>query len=129
MPDRPNRSTRLAIAALCCAVAACGPFRRGQAERPVVVFVNQSLDQADVYALSPSGAESRIGTVMPGRTAELTIPPTVVPSSGTVSIVARVLSRSRAPRTGPLTLAEGDRVRVTLPVDETTLTVLPAHTP
>ena len=124
-----SRRFSLVAAVLCSALAACGPFRRGHAERPVVVFVNESLHQADVYAMSPGGGASRRGTVMPGRTAELTVPATLVTGTGTVNIVARILAGSRAPRTGPVTLAEGDRVRVTLPIDENLLTVLPARTP
>ena len=107
--------------------AACAPLRRHGAQPPKLVFENQSLDQADVYAVSSAVGQVRIGTVPPGRTETLTMPAMTI--GRTVNVVARVLSKSISPRSGPLTLGDGDRVRITLPVDETLLSVLPATAP
>ena len=107
--------------------AACGPLRHRPDDPASVVFVNQSLDQADVYAVSSSAAQMRIGTVMPGRTQTLSLPHTMVP--GMLRVVARVLSKSVAPSTEPLSVTAGWRAQVTPPVDEKMLTVLPVRAP
>lgn len=98
----------------------------GSDETAEVVFVNQSLDQADVYVVTDGGSSQRIGTVFAGRTETLTVPNSVVTRGGTVSIVARLLAHSYAPTTGPITISSGQRLQVTLPSDGRTLTILPA---
>ncbi len=119
-------SLALAMATL-STVAGCGRFMHGgSGDEAQIVFVNQSLDQADVYVVGGAGQSQRIGTVFPGRTETLTIPSSVVASGGTVNIVARLLARSLAPRTGPITISGGQQLQVTLPPDERTLTILPA---
>ena len=117
----------LAMATL-TSVAGCGHFMHNGSDEPAaqVIFVNQSLDQADVYVVSDAGDSQRIGTVFAGRTETLTIPNSVLARGGTVNIAARILARSIAPRTGPLTLSGGEQLQITLPSDERTLTVLPA---
>jgi len=87
----------LATVALLGAATACGPFRsRGPAGEPaILVFSNQSLDQATVYAVAPGADYIRIGTVMAGRTEELKVPPDMVLRAGTINIVARLLARSQ----------------------------------
>ena len=120
-----DRFCRIGVLALACAAAACGPFRRGaNAPDPVVFFHNQSLDQADVFAVRSGGNAIRIGTVFAGRREALRVP---LGAAGdrTVNIVARILATSRAPRTGQITLAPGDSVEVTLSSDEKMLSVLP----
>jgi len=106
--------------------ASCSRFMHGALPTAQVIFENQSLDQADVYAVMDAGQAQRIGTVFAGRTDTLTVPNDIVSSGGTVSIVARLLAHTYAPHTGPLTLNAGDRIRVTLPSNGSTLAVLPA---
>lgn len=122
------RRLSLALALTTLTVAAgCGRFMHsGSDDEAQIVFVNQSLDQADVYVVTDAGQSQRIGTVFAGRTETLTVPRTVVARGGTVNIVARLLARSLAPRTDSLTISAGQQLQVTLPPDERTLTVLPA---
>src|SRR5262245_16194826 len=103
----------LRIAALSLAVwlSACGPFRRGGPPDPLVIFNNQSLEQADVYAVQSSG-RLRIGTVLSGQKESLKVPASLVTGSSGVAIVARILASSRTPSTGSLTLFPGDTIEV-----------------
>ena len=48
---------------------------------------------------------------------------------GSVTIVARLLARSRTPSTGSLALSPGTRLSVRLPLDEKSLYVLPMRDP
>lgn len=92
-----------------------------------IVFINESLEQANVYAVV-SGAESiRIGTVMPGRTETLDLPQQMVDRAGTVNIVARLLARTYTPQTGPVSIGRGERLQVRLPMDGRILSILPAQ--
>jgi hypothetical protein len=123
-----SRAPILAIVALLAGfTAACGPFhRQSDASTPVIVFVNESIDQAVVYAVAPGGVgRARIGTVLAGRTETLRIPRSVMSGGNSVDIVARTLASARVVRTGPITLSDGNRLQVTLPASENTLTVLP----
>jgi hypothetical protein len=113
------------VAALC----ACSPTRGKRAVAsdlpPVVVFENQSLAQAAVYAVAQSGSEVRIGTVQPGRTDTLTLRATALRSGGPITLFARLLAMSRTPSSGSLTLRPGELIRVTLSPDARMLSVLP----
>jgi hypothetical protein len=136
-----SRSSLGTVAQLCIGAAglgiaglgACNPLhRRGAATSdvpPVVIFENQSLEQAAVYVVTRGGPETRIGTVQAGRTDTLTVGTAALGGSGSVAIVARLLAISRTPSTGPLTLQPGDRIHVTLPSDARVLSVLPARSP
>lgn len=116
----------LAAALLATAAAACGPLRRGGGAPPaLVIFSNQSLDQADVYTLTRAGARTRIGTVMPGRTDTLRVAASTLGGDYTLTVVARILARSIAPNSGLVTLTPGQAIAITLPPDERMLTVLP----
>ena len=107
-------------------VAACGTFHRGSAEPPALLyFTNESLDQADVYAVSSGGASTRIGTVSGGRTDTLTVPRDVVARNDNVNLVARLLARSAMPSSGPIPIHPGDHLAVRLPIDQKMLVVLP----
>ena len=88
--------------------AACGPLRKGGPAPARVIFSNQSLDQADVYAVSSGGAQTRIGTVMAGRTDTLRVPSGAMGADYSTNIVARILARSRTPSTGRFALNPGD---------------------
>lgn len=114
------------LLALVVLAVGCGPLRHGSAaSRALLVFTNESLDQADVYAAGPDGNPIRIGTVLAGRTDTLVVPAAVTGQGGSVNIVARLLARSNTPRSGAFTLHEGEAMHVRLPPDERTLIVIP----
>jgi len=115
-----------AMAITAVTVAACGTFHRGSGEPPALLyFTNESLDQADVYAVSSGGASTRIGTVSGGRTDTLTVPRDVVARNDNVNLVARLLARSAMPSSGPIPIRPGDHLAVRLPIDQKMLVVLP----
>jgi hypothetical protein len=112
------------FAALIAAPAACGPFHRGSSPEAQIVFVNESIDQADVYAAGPDGNAIRIGTVFGGRTETLRVPSSIVSQGGTISLTARILADGSV-GSGAFTLNSGDTMRVRLPPDKRSLVVLP----
>lgn len=121
---RPVTPSLLVLAFL-LAVAACGPLRQGSAsESATVSFANESLNPADVFAVTASGA-TRIGSVQGGRTEELTVPAHLVRSGGGVRIVARLFPTRNTVETERLTLLPGDRIVVRLPSMGNFLAVLP----
>jgi hypothetical protein len=126
-----STATRRAIlgVSLLAATSACGRFHRGEDEPAMqaqIVFVNESLEQADVFAAAQGGETVRMGTVQAGRTETLNVPTQFV-SRATVNIVARLLTRSGALRTGPIAINAGDRIQIRLPVNGNVLSVLPAQ--
>lgn len=104
----------------------CGPFHRGSQPEPEILFHNQSIDEADVYAMGPGGDPIRIGTVYGQKTDRLKVPD--VGASDRVNIIARVFPSSRVVASGPITLFPGGVMDVTLPQEENMLAVLPART-
>jgi hypothetical protein len=86
---------RLAPAVLIVAAAvARGPLRRGAGQPPaLLIFTNESLDQANVYAAAPGLGTRRIGTVMAGRTDMLAVPAELA-NRANLNIVARLPGRS-----------------------------------
>jgi len=126
--SRAGRSALVAFATAIAAatVAACGTIHRGSGQPPALLyFTNESLDQADVYAVSSGGASIRIGTVSGGRTDTLTVPRDVVARNDNVNLVARLLARSATPSSGPIPIRPGDHLAVRLPIDQKMLVVLP----
>ena len=120
-----NRVRLIIFAAAAVGAAACAPFHKGQGPAPAYLyFTNESLDQADVYAVLPGDQPVRIGTVAAGRTDTLTVPPEIS-SRGNVNVVARLLARSARPSSGPIPLHPGDRLAIRLPIDQKMLVVLP----
>jgi hypothetical protein len=117
----------LGVAIVLAATAACGPLRRPAAqEQAILSFTNESLDQADVYAVA--GTQSvRIGTVHAGRTERLVVPPDIAFRGSNVNVVARLLAQSNRPQTGPITLRPGERLEIRLPMDQRALVVLPVR--
>jgi hypothetical protein len=109
-------------------MAGCGPFHRGGQPDPEILFHNQSIDQADVYAMGPGGDPIRIGTVFGQKTDRLKVPLSVAGASDRVNIIARVFPSSRVVASGPFTIAPGGMMDVTLPSEENMLAVLPART-
>jgi hypothetical protein len=112
------------LAALLALPEACGPFHRGQVTQGQIVFVNQSIDQADVYAAGPDGNPVRIGTVLAGRTETLTVPSSVVSQAGNMTVSVHILA-GRTITSGSFSLGSGDTMQVRLPPDERSLVVLP----
>src|SRR5207247_5747024 len=68
-----RRAAFLALVGL-AGPGACGPFHRGTSASAAIIFKNESLDQADVYASGPDGNPVRIGTVFAGATDTLRVP-------------------------------------------------------
>ena len=106
--------------------AACGPFHRGAEPESVVVFHNQSADQADVYALGMGGDPTRIGTVFAGKTETLRVNQAIIGGANRVNVIARIFPGGRVVSTGPFSLGPGDSMDVTLSTDERILSVLPS---
>jgi hypothetical protein len=99
------------------------------APNPVVVFDNQSLYQADLYAISSGGSRVRIGTVQPGRRERLRLSGAALGADRQVAFAARLLTRSRQPSSGRIGLVPGDTIEVVLTSDANSLTVLPIARP
>ena len=121
--------TRLVLAVF-VTISACGHlYRNGgnEEERAALVFANQSLDAADVFAIPTSGAAVRLGSVMAGRTDTLIVPRQILDNGGNVNIVARLLARSYAPQSGSVTIRPGDLLDVRLGLDARMLSVVPAR--
>jgi hypothetical protein len=121
--------SRLSLMTVAVAAVACGPFSRNSTPESVVIFNNESLNQADVYAVRTGGPEFRIGTVSSNRREALRVPSAITSGGGSVTIAARTLASNRTARTAPLTLLTGDTLEVTLPTNESVLNVLPPRTP
>jgi hypothetical protein len=92
----------------------------------MVVFHNESTDQADVYALGSGGQPMRVGTVFANRTETLRIPPEVTGGANRVNIIVRIFASSKVVASGPFSIGPGDSMQVTLPPAENLLSVLPA---
>jgi hypothetical protein len=115
------------LAVAVAVLAACGSMHRGSGQPPALLyFTNESLDQADVYAVLPGNQPTRIGTVFAGRTDTLKIPADIAARGDNINIVARLLARSARPSSGPVAIHPGDHLIVRLPVDQKLLVVLPA---
>ena len=117
----------LGVAIALSVTAACGPLRNRPAqEQAILSFTNESVDQADVYAVVGTQA-IRIGTVLAGRTERLVVPPDIAFRGSNVNVVARLLAQSNRPQTGPITLRPGERLEIRLPMDQRALVVLPVR--
>ena len=120
-------TTRVLALATLVVATACGPFRRNDPNNPptLIVFTNQSLDQADVYAVTSANQRVRMGTVMAGHTDTLVVPNDIAARGENVNVVARLLAGSYMPSSGPIAIRRGESVQITLPVDQKLLVVLP----
>ena len=117
----------LAIALVLGATTACGPLRhQSPQERAVIEFKNESLDQADVYAVTATQS-IRIGTVLAGRTEVLTVPSDIAFRGENLNVVARLLAQSNRPSSGPISIGPGQRLEIRLPMDQRALLVLPGN--
>jgi hypothetical protein len=112
------------------ATAACGALHPGSTPDrapTTIVFQNQSLEQADVFALRRSAGALRIGTVMAGRTDTLTIQPGLIAPGETVDFAVRLLAKPGTPHSGPVAVSPGQWLTITLPQTEKILSVLPSQ--
>ena len=109
------------------ALTGCGPFHRGSEPESVVVFHNQSGDQADVYAIGSGGQPIRVGTVFSQRTEALKIPLSVTGGADRINIVARIFASGKIVASGPFSIGPGDSMDVTLVPEANMLAVLPSR--
>lgn len=120
------RLSRILIALTALAGTACGPFHLGSRDLATVIFTNDSLQQADVYATIANADAVRIGTVLAARTDTLTVPSSVTTQAGgQTNIVARLLAGNAQPSTGLISLRPSDVIRVRLTADARALFVTP----
>ena len=90
----------------------------------LIIFDNESLTQADLFAVVNGSGESRkLGTVISGRTEKLRLPYDLAMRGG-VSLVARLLNGGLV-SAGVVSIRPGDTVRVQLPLNRSMLMVLP----
>ena len=122
------KTRRLTIALSLLLASACGGFHRGGPTDPLVHFINDSPDQADVYVVG-AGGPVRIGTVFAGRTESLRVPTSIIGGSHSVEILVRIFASNRYVRSGQVTLSSGESVDVRLAADEKLLSVLPSANP
>jgi hypothetical protein len=121
------RSTRMLVLAAAALLGACS--RNQVAAEPgnepaVVVFSNESLTQADLFAVVSGGGDARkLGTVMAGRTETLRLSADLA-IRGSVSLVARLLNGGTL-STGLVPVHPGDTVHVQLPLNRSMLVFLP----
>jgi hypothetical protein len=93
-------------------------------EPAAVVFSNESLTQADLFAVVSGGGDIRkLGTVMAGRTETLRLGADLA-LRGNVSLVARLLNGGTL-STGVVPVHPGDTVHVQLPLNRSMLVFLP----
>jgi hypothetical protein len=124
--ERLDRTAiRAGLLMLALLLTACGTFNRGGDNSAKVIFTNETLDQATVYASPPGSDPIRIGTVLGNQTTTLTVPTSITDRSSTTTIRVRLLARPEQPSSGPITLRAGDEIRVRLPAGAQTLMVTP----
>ena len=125
-----SRSSCAALLAAAFLAVACGPHGGpGSEQYAFVVFTNESLNQADVYAFGTAGDRVRLGTVFGAHTDTLRLDLRTISGAGTISVAARILATGRAPSSGQILLHPGDYLRVTLPSSENMLNALVAQRP
>jgi hypothetical protein len=120
---------RVLLVLIAAAASACGHLGMGgsTAGNALVVFHNESLDQADVYVV-PAGSDwVRIVTVFGGRTDTLVVRNSLVASGSGVNVVARILASSAVPQSGNIPLHPGDVFDLRLSPDLRTLSATPGR--
>jgi hypothetical protein len=135
MTTASSRLRRALVLVTLTALSACARNRPGKddgniaeaeaAEPTTLEFKNESLAQADVYISASGSGARRIGTVFAGRTETLVVPRELA-VRGTITVMARLLARTRTPSTGTIAIGPGTRLSIRLPMDERSLYVLPA---
>ena len=126
-----SRMAAVTAAMLLVTGMACGRFYHRpedlESEEPaIVIFTNESLDHADVYAVLAGNSPIRMGTVMAGRSDTLTVPRQAV-TYGSINIVARLLARTHVPSTGSIAIRAGDWLDVRLDLNGRYLSAVPAR--
>ena len=124
MRSAMRRTIALVVAA--ASLAGCVHKLIQQEPDPIVIFRNDSPDQADVYAVGSGGDPIRIGTVFAGRSEVFRVPGTIIGGSSRVNIIARMFPGGRVIRTGEFSLPPGESMTVRLTTDEKILSVLPS---
>jgi hypothetical protein len=126
LQERHVKLFRTLTAVTALAGAACGPLHLGSRNEATVIFTNDSLQQADVYATIADADAVRIGTVLAARTDTLSVPSSVTTQAGgQTNIYARLLAASARPSTGLITLRPSDVIHVRLTTDARALFVTP----
>jgi hypothetical protein len=120
---------RILLVALAAAAVGCARLGMGgsSAGNALIVFHNESLDQANVYVAAAGADWVRIGTVFGGRTDTLVVRNSLVASGSGVNVLARVLASSAVPQSGNIPLHPGDIFDVRLSPDLRTLAATPAR--
>lgn len=123
-----TRAARITLLLGLLVASGCSRVRPGSNESgsATISFVNESLAQAEVIAVLPTGGNRKLATVMAGRTETIRVPSDIA-GRGAFRIVARLLARSRTPDTGSITINPGQHLQVRLPLDERALFVLPGN--
>jgi hypothetical protein len=119
-----------AAASLLAGLGACALMKRGTTSQElppaILYFTNETLDQADVYAITSGTQSTRIGTVMSGRTDTLRVRHSIL-VGGDINVVVHLVARSVRPQTGTFALHSGDQYSIRLPADARTLVLLPVR--
>src|SRR5437868_14403903 len=120
-----RRGAAILMFSLTVGVGACSrhPETAPGADTSWIIFTNESLEQADLFAVASGMGARKLGTVFSGRTDTLKVSGALALSGG-VSLVARTLSGGTA-GSGSVALHAGEALRVRLPLDRKQLVVLP----
>jgi hypothetical protein len=120
---------RVLLVMLAAAAAACGHFGMGGSSgaNALIVFHNESLDQANVYIIAPGADWVRIGTVFGGRTDTLVVRNSLIATGSGVNVVARILASSALPQSGNIPLQPGGVFDLRLSPDHRTLSATPGR--
>ena len=105
---------------------ACRTTPRGEPSTigATLVFVNESLERAQVFAVARAVSQEDLGIVMQGERQTFLIPARILRQGGqSVTIVVRTPSRSRSLSAGPVVLSGGEVVQVTLPIGANNLII------
>ena len=115
----------VAISMMLAITTSCRSAQR--ADDPTIgatlVFVNQSLENAEVYAVTRGASQVRLGMVMQGERQTFEIPARLLRQGANLTIVARTSARARSISSGPVTATSGEAVHVTLPLGATHLII------
>jgi hypothetical protein len=119
-------SLRPLVLGLLLVAGACGPaVRRGpDPDAATVIFINDTGEQANVFAVVPGSQPVKLGTIYALRTETFKVPGTVTGRPNGLFIVADLLARRGSRATDPISLPPGASIQVRLNAN-LQLTVLP----
>jgi hypothetical protein len=120
-----RRGAAILLLSVTVVAGACShrPETAPRADTAWIIFSNESLEQADLFAVAPGIGSRKLGTVFSGRTDTLKVSGALAMTGG-LSLVARTLTGSTA-GSGSVALHAGEALRVRLPLDRKQLVVLP----